>query len=200
MTQTTTTDLTPVTRTLAAIVAGVRDEQLGAQTPCRDTSVGDLLDHVDGLALAFTAAAAKETADGDGPPPRPSAAHLLPTWRARIPERLAALATAWSDPVAWTGMTRAGGIDLPGEVAGSVAINEVVVHGWDIAVSTGQTFSCEPDLLGIAWDFVRSAVEQNPHGTPGLFGPPVPVPDDAARLDQLIGLTGRDPGWRPPSV
>jgi hypothetical protein len=31
----------------------------------------------------------------------------------------------------------------------------------------------------------------------GLFGPPVSVPDSAPLLDQLIGLTGRDPAWRP---
>lgn len=39
-------------------------------------------------------------------------------------------------------------------------------------------------------------VSQNPDGTPGLFGPPVPVADDAPLLDRLLGLTGRDPAWR----
>jgi hypothetical protein len=43
---------------------------------------------------------------------------------------------------------------------------------------------------------VQSAVAQNPYGSPGLFGPPVPVPDDAPLLARLLGLTGRDPAWR----
>jgi hypothetical protein len=30
-----------------------------------------------------------------------------------------------------------------------------------------------------------------------LFGPIVEVPDDAPALDRLLGLTGRDPSWRP---
>jgi hypothetical protein len=32
----------------------------------------------------------------------------------------------------------------------------------------------------------------------GLFGPVVPVPDDAPAFDRLLGRTGRDPGWTPP--
>ena len=94
-------------------------------------------------------------------------------------------------------MTRAGGIDLPGEVAGRVAANEVVVHGWDIATATGHRYSCEPGVLQAAYEFVQQAVAQNPDGSEGLFGPPVSVPDDAPLLDRLIGLTGRDPAWRP---
>ena len=78
-----------------------------------------------------------------------------------------------------------------------MAINEVVVHGWDIADATGHDYTCETGLTEAAYAFVRSAVAQNPGGSPGLFGPPVPVPDSAPLLDLLIGLTGRNPGWRP---
>ncbi len=93
-------------------------------------------------------------------------------------------------------MTHAGGVDLPAEVAGIVALDEVIVHGWDIAVASGQSFSSEARLVEAALQFVQSTVAQNPDGSPGLFGPPVPVPEDAPVLDRLIGLTGRDPAWR----
>jgi uncharacterized protein (TIGR03086 family) len=190
-------DLEPATRALARLVTGVRDEQLNAPTPCTEASLGDLLDHVDGLSLAFTAAATKTPLDG-GQAPFADAARLGSDWRSRIPDRLAALASAWRDEAAWTGMTQAGGVDLPGEVAGIVGLDEVIVHGWDIAVASGQTFSGEPQLLEAAYGFVQSAVARNPQGSPGLFGPPVPVPDDAPLLARLIGLTGRDPSWRAP--
>lgn len=93
------------------------------------------------------------------------------------------------------GTTRVGGVDLPAEVAGVVALDEVIVHGWDIAVASGQHFSAEPELLQAAYGFVQPTAAQSPQGTPGLFGPPVPVPDDAPLLDRLLGLTGRDPRW-----
>jgi hypothetical protein len=44
-------------------------------------------------------------------------------------------------------MTRVAGVDLPGEVADRVAVDEVVVHGRDIAVATGHDYACEPDPL-----------------------------------------------------
>jgi uncharacterized protein (TIGR03086 family) len=189
-------DLEPATRVLAGLVDGVRDEQLTAPTPCTEASLGDLIDHVDGLSLAFTAAATKTPIDGGSQAPSADASRLGVDWRTRIPERLASLASAWREEAAWTGMTQAGGVDLPGEVAGLVALDEVIVHGWDIAVASGQSFSCEPHLLEAAYEFVQSAVAQNPYGSPGLFGPPVPVPDDAPLLARLLGLTGRDPAWR----
>lgn len=188
-------DIEPATRTLTNIVRNVRDEQLGDATPCQDTTIGDLIDHVDGLALAFTAAANKTRLEGDQGPSA-DGSRLGPDWRSRIPQRLAALAQAWDRREAWTGMTQAGGQDLPGEVAGAVALNEVIVHGWDLAVASGQTFTSKPVLIDAAIAFVEPIASANPDGTPGLFGPAQPCQESAPALDRLIALTGRDPGWK----
>jgi uncharacterized protein (TIGR03086 family) len=191
-------DLTPATETLALVVAGIGDDQLGAPTPCRGVTVAALLDHVDGLSLAFTSAAVKDL-DAGTAAPSADGSRLGPDWRTRIPGRLAGLAAAWRDDDAWAGMTRAGGIDLPGEVAAAVAIDEVVVHGWDLAVASGHRYACDEELLRAAYGFAQAAVAREPGGSPGLFGPPVTVPDDAPLLHRLLGLTGRDPGWQPDS-
>jgi uncharacterized protein (TIGR03086 family) len=103
----------------------------------------------------------------------------------------------WRDPVAWSGMTQVGGVPVPGEVCGLIAVNEIVVHAWDIAVSTGQRYDVERVHVEAACQFVQSNVDQNPDGVEGLFGPAVAVPGDASPLDQLLGLTGRDPSWQP---
>jgi uncharacterized protein (TIGR03086 family) len=187
-------DLEPATATMTSLVRGVRDGQLASPTPCREATVGDLLDHVEQLSLGFRAAAAKVPAAGGGQ--RPSASRLGTDWRTRIPQRLADLAGAWRDEAAWRGMTVAGGQELPGDLAGVIALDEVLIHGWDIAVASGQPFSCYPGLVAAAYEFVQSTAEASPHGTPGLFGPPVPVPPDAPLLDRLLGLAGRDPAWQ----
>jgi uncharacterized protein (TIGR03086 family) len=188
-------DLTPATSMLSEVVTDTRDDQLGAPTPSAAT-VAHLLDHIDGLCLAFTAAAVKDL-DADDQPPVADGSRLGPDWRVRIPDRLARLAASWLSDSAWAGMTRAGGLDMPGNVAGSVAINEVLVHGWDLAAATGHDFTGDPQLVQAACSFVEPTAAKNPDGVEGLFGPPVSLPADAPPLDRLIGLTGRDPGWRP---
>jgi uncharacterized protein (TIGR03086 family) len=194
-------ELAPATQALMDVLSRVTDDQLALPTPCTDSTVGDLIDHVDGLAMAFAAAAAKTPLPG-GSQGRSAAdaSRLGDDWRERIPDRLAALAAAWRDPQAWTGMTKAGGRDLPGEVTGLVAIDEVVVHGWDIAVATGQSYTPDPALVAAARGFVDAAVARSPEGTSGLFGRPVPTAADASDLDQLLGLTGRDPAWITPAA
>ncbi len=187
-------DLEPATTALTRLINGVRDDQLDGPTPCADITVAGLLDHINGLSQAFAAAAAKTPLPGG---PSADASRLGDDWRTRIPGHLAALAKAWSDPSAWDGMTAAGGVDLPGQVAGLVALDEVIVHSWDLAAATGQSYDVDPALVAGARGFVESAVQRNPEGSPGLFKAPVAVPADASPLTQLIGLTGRDPAWQP---
>ena len=126
----------------------------GSPTPCPAYTLGDLLDHVGGLSFAFTAAATKDVAEVGDQGPSADASRLGDDWRTRIPADLAALADAWRDPEAWTGMTKAGGVDLPGEVAGLVALNEVVIHGWDVARASGQPYQPDDAALEACHAFV----------------------------------------------
>ena len=191
-------DLEPAARRLADLVAGVPDELLDAPTPCPGYTVGDLVEHVGGASLAFRGAAVKDTGDATSQGPSGDASRLSDDWRTRIPRDLAALADAWRDPDAWTGMTKAGGVDLPGEVAGLVALDEIVVHGWDVARATGQPYDSDTPSLEAVNAFVSQFSEPGQEeARAGLFGPVVEVPDDAPLLDRVIGLTGRDPGWSP---
>ncbi|NRQ51699.1 TIGR03086 family metal-binding protein [Aeromicrobium stalagmiti] len=188
-------DLTRAAAAMADLLAGVRDDQLGGPTPCPALTVGDLVAHVHGLTQAFAAAAAKDLGPLTSTPPSDGVALLPDDWRETAPGHLDGLATAWRDPVAWTGMTAAGGVDLPGEVAGLVAADEIVVHGWDLAQATGQDFDPGEEALAAAHAFL---VESRKGPVPAeLFGPEVSVPSDAPLFDRVVGLAGRDPGWTP---
>jgi uncharacterized protein (TIGR03086 family) len=187
-------DLGPQARVIARLAEGVTDGQLADRTPCPDSAVRNILGHLAGLSVAFRDAGRKDLGATTDTNPNDAVPDIGPGWREELPKVLDELADAWRDPAAWSGMTRAGGLDLPGEIAGAVAVDELVIHGWDLARATGQPY--EPDLaaLQVAHDFLLAAAEDPSRGG-GIFGPVVPVPADAPLLDRAVGLSGRDPGW-----
>jgi len=193
--QTQTIDLGRQTAEVARIVAGVRDQQLGDPTPCEGTTVAGLLDHLVGLTLAFRMGAEKQPPAGG---PQASAENLVPDWRSVLPVQLEALAAAWRDPAAWEGSTEVGGARMPSSAMGGVALNEVLVHGWDLAVATSQEYRVDPASAQACLELVTAMNQPgNEELRNGQFAPVVPVPDDAPVLDRLLGLTGRDPSWSP---
>jgi uncharacterized protein (TIGR03086 family) len=189
-------DLRPAAQRVADLVAAVRPDQLGDPTPCPQYAVGDLVEHIGGLALAFTAAAGKELGGETQGAPVGDAARLPDDWPTRIPQDLEALAVAWQDPEAWTGMTQAGSVDLPGDIAGLVALDELVVHGWDLARATGQPYDPDGADLEAVEGFLAGFGDDREAGPDAAFGPPVDVTDDASALDRVVALSGRDPAWR----
>jgi uncharacterized protein (TIGR03086 family) len=184
-------DLAPAARRLADLVEAVPDAALDGPTPCADFAVRHLLGHIAGFAVDLRAAAAKDP-DRSAPPDGP--VDIDDGWRTRIPGDLAALAVAWAVPEAWTGVTSAGGVELPAEVFGLVALDELVLHGWDLARSIGVPDGYDGPGLEAVHDAVRSF---RGSGIEGIFGPEVPVADDAPLLDRILGIAGRDPAWMP---
>lgn len=188
-------DLGPQTRVIALLAEGVTDEQLGHTTPCPEYAVRNMLGHLLGLSAAFRDAARKDLGATTDTPPTDSLPDLGPGRLEELPKVLDELAEAWRDQAAWTGMTRAGGVDLPGEVAVAVAVDELVVHGWDLAVATGQPYDPDPAALQAAYAFLQASADDPSRDA--IFGPIVPVPQEASLLDRALGLSGRNPGWTP---
>ena len=192
-------DLQPAAGEVARLLDGLPDDALDRPTPS-DIPVAQLLDHLLGLTLAFTMAARKETPEGGSQPPTSSAADLDPAWRDELPRRLDELAAAWKDPAAWDGLTEAGGVTMPAEAMGVVALDELVMHGWDLARATGQDFHCDDASAAAVLEFTaQSAGPEFAAQREGLFGPVVPVAEDAPPLHRALGFAGRDPGWTPPA-
>jgi uncharacterized protein (TIGR03086 family) len=189
---TTMLDLGPQAQQVKMLLDGVSDDDLAAPTPCEEYTVSDLLNHLLGLSAAFRDAAKKNLGPTTGA--APSVAPLPEDWRSRLPRLLDELADAWRSADAWEGETQAGGVTLPGGVAGVVALNELVLHGWDLARAISQPYSGDPDSLRASIEMLSSAdLEQRD----AIFGPVVEVPADAPLLDRAVGLGGRRPDWSP---
>lgn len=177
-------DLGPAAQETSRLVTGVRDDQLDDPTPCSGWTVADLLVHVHQFATVFTHNARKEQAR---PPDE-----LVDDWRVAIPAQLDELARAWRAESAWQGRVSAGGIEMDARDNAVVAIEELTVHGWDLARSTNQEFDVDDARLDQVDRFFELFAEQLPAGE-GPFGPQAVAPAGATRLERCVARTGRDP-------
>jgi uncharacterized protein (TIGR03086 family) len=172
------------------VVHGVREDQLGDPTPCSEYDVRALLNHLLHVVVSFQALAAKGTADFSATPDRVGESG---DWRGLFDDETARLVTAWSAPGALEGTSQ--GMGLPQRTVGGMVLGDLTVHAWDLARATGQDFTpYEPSLPTLVEGWRQLA----PTGRKmGVFGEPFPVPEGASPFDELLALSGRDPGWRP---
>jgi uncharacterized protein (TIGR03086 family) len=71
-------------------------------------------------------------------------------------------------------------------------------HAWDLAKATRQDPAMDPEEVELLW----SSLSQAPkvwdwQRDNGWYAAPVPVPEDVALQDRVLGLIGRDPYWTP---
>ena len=185
---TTTLDLAPQAAEVARVVAAVRDDQLTDPTPCPGMPAAALLDHLVGLTLAFRLAAEKQPQRGG---PSAAAATLAADWRERLLRQLDELVAAWRAPSAWEGAVEVGGVTMPAPDMAVVALDELVVHGWDLGRATNLGPEWPDEVLGTALEAVGAMAAQGREM--GVFGPAVAVPDGAPLLDRVVALSGRTP-------
>ncbi|HEY3097199.1 MAG TPA: TIGR03086 family metal-binding protein [Acidimicrobiia bacterium] len=171
------------------VVAGVRPNQLGDATPCTQWDVATLLNHVIGVAGAFSDV-------GEGAPIKPPDPRVATfdgdDYAAAYDFATAELLDAWRRPsVLDTTVVLPIG-DVPGTVAASINFVDVLVHGWDLARATGQDVELSPHLAEPALQFSRGLVNDELRGA-GAFGPEVLVPANMPASDRLVAFLGRTP-------
>jgi len=70
------------------------------------------------------------------------------------------------------------------------------VHTWDLARAVGVDPALDVGLCEIVYEAARSNEKQLQDL--GMFGPPVPVPNDSDAGTKLIAFLGRNPSWKVP--
>jgi uncharacterized protein (TIGR03086 family) len=81
---------------------------------------------------------------------------------------------------------------LPAPQALGIAFCDNLIHGWDLARSTGQDATMPEDLAAAAFAMLNGNIPDDRRAS-ALFKPAVSVPDDASAQDKLVAYTGRDP-------
>ena len=81
---------------------------------------------------------------------------------------------------------------LPVEQLLAVAVIEPFVHGWDLAVATGQRITLDPDLVATLLPGVQQLGGQL--AASGMYAPALPVPERAPDAERLLAALGRRAG------
>lgn len=170
---------------LGAVVGGIRPDQLESPTPCAAFTVRGVLQHMITGATLFTGAFRGTD------PGAPDLTDVL----AGFGPALSGLASAIRAPGA-LGCT----IDAPfGAVSGETFARFVVldglVHGWDLALATGQGYHPSDALIAEAQAFAEGALDGLRDGD--TFAAEVAPPCSATPIERLAAYTGRTVSEQP---
>jgi uncharacterized protein (TIGR03086 family) len=169
------------------LVAGIGEAQWGEVSVCEDWTVRELVNHIvtgnywaEELVSGKTIAEVGDRLDGDVLGDDPVAVY---------DDSAARAAAAFRAPGAMDAPCAVSYGPVPGSVYCGHRFIDVLVHGWDVAKSTGQDTTLPPDLVDACWAVVEPQLDMLVGS--GAFGTAVDVPDDAGAQTKLLAVLGR---------
>jgi len=160
------------------------------ETPCEQFNLHELVTHMSGV-FAVSAAAATKSGPIDRPSPQaisgdgPGSA--LAEWSSKM-------ADAWATPDAFEGRTHLGDREMSAFIAGHITLFEILVHGWDLAMATGQQLELSMELAAASLVTAQRLCTE-PARDAGAFGVEVTAPSQSGPFERALALAGRDPNW-----
>jgi uncharacterized protein (TIGR03086 family) len=172
---------------VTALTAAVRPEQLDQPTPCPEYDVRTLLGH-----LLCTVRRARAIAEGTSPFTIPTvvtdvADDAMATTYAGDAKRAL---DAWADDARLDAMVTVPWGQIPGRGAVGAYTNETLVHGWDLAVATGQDCEADPELAAAVLAMAQRVIPAEPRGGEVPFAPPVEPAPGAGPTERLANWSG----------
>jgi uncharacterized protein (TIGR03086 family) len=179
-----------LSRAFAAVgrlVADVRTDQWSAPTPCTEWTVRRLVDHLIGMNRVFAALLVDEP-----PPPRPAAGHIEADPVGAYRDSAARLLTVFERPGVIERSYRGPLGAATGAERLQIRLYDLLAHGWDLAMATGQPVELPDDVVEQSLMFVRTQLTDD--ARPGRFGAAQPVADNAPAIERLVAFLGRPVG------
>jgi uncharacterized protein (TIGR03086 family) len=169
------------------IVAAIRSAQWHAGTPCADWDVRALTNHIVSGNLWAAELAAGATIEGVGN--RLDGDLLGSDSAAAYDASAKAAAAAFHRPGALDAPCAVSYGPVPGSVYAGHRFLDVFIHGWDIAVATGQDTTLDAGLVDACMDVVQpqAALLQGS----GMFGMGVTASPAAPAQSRLLAMLGR---------
>ncbi|MBX6768678.1 MAG: TIGR03086 family protein [Actinomadura rubrobrunea] len=177
----------------ARVARGVDADLLAAPTPCTEFDVRALVNHW----VLYTSHGLEHRALRKPLPETLTERDFTaePDWADAYAAQLDQAVAAWADPAVWEGEIDLGFATSPARQIASLIIKETAVHGWDVAVSTGQEYAVSSE----AAEFLLRVVDEHAemYRKYGGFADPVPVDAGAPAFERALAMSGRDPRWAP---
>jgi uncharacterized protein (TIGR03086 family) len=171
-----------------AVLAGVKPDQLGADTPCASWKVTELINHMVGGQFFFAA-----MANGEAPSDEPSPDFAAGDFLGTFDHAGAACVAAFSADGVMEKTLHLPFGDMPGAAFILIAATDTFAHGWDLARATGQNADLDPALAHALLEDIRPALSDGFRGAEGQapFVAAQTAPDGACNADQLAAFLGR---------
>lgn len=173
--------------TTRAFVEGIEPDTWGRSSVCDAWDVRGLLNHVVSgnwwvapLVEGRSIAEVGDRYDGDVLGDDPVDAYA---------RSAASAAAAFRAPGAMTDPVAVSYGPVPGEIYCGHRLLDVLVHGWDLAASTGQPTDLDPELVDVAFEVLEPQLE--PLLASGMFGSRRDVAPDAPPQVRLLAVLGR---------
>jgi len=169
----------------AAVIDGVGDDQWGNTAPCEGWTAKDVANHTVGGLLMF-----KSAIDGSPLAGGPDSDALGADPKGAYHAAAEAGAKAWrSEGLAERTLKLPFG-EMPAPMVLGIAFLEVLTHGLDLAVATGQEDKLDQALCEQVLGMAKEMGVDN-FRVPGVFGPAVEIADDAPANRRLLAYLGR---------
>ncbi len=80
--------------------------------------------------------------------------------------------------------------EMPGSTFARLVAFDGLIHGWDLATATGQSYGPPPAVIAAVDEFARDALTAEIRDG-DTFKEATNTPDDASQLERLVAFSGR---------